>query len=495
MKNPIIVAIETMALQKSLSPDLLFHAMEDAFSSVASKSIHPSENGDLRANIDRATGELHLKLVWEVIADSNDAPKPNQIPYSKASAEYPGINIGDEIEEEIDNPELSRIAYHQARQILTRIVREADRNRIADGYAKHINTIFSGKVKRVTRELVLVEIEEGIDGVLSRKDMLERDIFRVGDRIRALLTEVNPDRNAMLKLSRIEPQFVIELFKQEVPECNEGTIQIKAAAREPGVRAKIAVKSNDIRVDPVGACIGMRGSRIQTVTNELNGERIDIIQWDDDIAQLTINALLPAHILSITIHESGKAMDIAVHPDQLASTIGKNGQNIRLASQLVGWQLNVMTQEQAESRLQTRKALLLTLFKDTLDVDDDVSDILIREGYSSLDEIISASVHELSRIKEFDEDLAQALIERAQQAMVRQAIMGENCEASDLHELDEMTAEIALKLIENEIRTKDDLAELAVDELCDIVNIDEKIAASLILAARQDWFEDPKESK
>lgn len=489
MKNAIIIAIETMAQQKLLSQDLLFNAMEDAFASVASKSMGTGEPSEMRAHIDRKTGELQLKMVWEVIADESTVCRPNQIPYSKALAEYADINVGDEIEEVMDNPDLSRIAYHQARQILTRIVREADRNRISEGYKKRINTIFGGKVKRVTREHILVEIEEGIDGVLSRKDMLERDIFRVGDRIRALLVRVTPERNTMLELSRTEPEFIIELFKQEVPECNEGAVQIKAAARDPGSRAKLAVKSNDVRIDPVGACIGMRGSRIQTVTNELNGERIDIILWDDDIAQLTINALAPAHIQSISIHEPSRSMDIAVLPDQLASAIGKGGQNIKLASQLVGWQLNIMTQSQAENRSKTRTVLLMKLFTEALDVDEDVSGVLIREGYNSLDEIVSASIHELSSIKEFDEDIAHALIDRAQQALVRHAITGENCEMSDLHELENMSADVAQKLIENKIYTKDDLAELAVDELCELIQIEEALAAELILAARQDWFE------
>lgn len=494
MKNPIIIAIETMATQKLLSQDLLFNAMEDAFSSVANKSLHSEEN-NLRAHIDRSTGDLQLKMVWEVVSDDLPDLASHQIAYSHALKDYADINIGDEIEEIIDNPELSRIAYHQARQILTRIVREADRNRIAESYVQRINSIFNGKVKRVTREHILVEIEEGVDGVLSRKDMLERDIFRIGDRIRSLLVEVTPERNALLKLSRITPEFIIELFKQEVPECNEGAIQIKAAARDPGSRAKIAVKSNDVRIDPVGACIGMRGSRIQTVTNELNGERIDVILWDDDIAQLTINALSPASIHSISINESGKSMDIAVQSDQLASAIGRSGQNIRLASQLVGWQLNVMTQDQAENKFKTRNILITNLFKEALDIDEDITSVLIKEGYSSLDEIVSASVSELSQISEFDEDIAHALIDRAQQALIRQAITGENCEISDLHEIESMSADIAEKLIANKINSKDDLAELAVDELCDIISIDEELAGTLIIAARQGWFEDPKESK
>lgn len=494
MNKAIVLAIETMANQKSLSKELLFNAMEDALTLVASKSLQLGEQHGLKASINRQTGELELRIIWEVVSDETTIENSNQMHYSKAKADYSDINVGDEIEEIIHNPELSRIAYHQARQILTRIVREADRNRIAESYIKRINTIFTGKVKRVTREHVLVEIEEGIDGILSRKDMMERDIFRVGDRARALLVEVNPERSAMLKLSRINPEFIIELFKQEVPECSDGVVQIKAAARDPGSRAKIAVKSNDTRIDPIGSCIGMRGSRIQTVTNELNGERIDIIMWDDDIAQLTINAMAPASIHSISINESTHSMDIAVKTDQLANAIGKNGQNIKLASQLVGWKLNVMTQEQAENRFKTRNLLLLKLFKEALDVDDDVANILIREGYGSLDEVISATISELSRIKEFDENIAQALTDRAKQAMVRQAITGENCEASNLHEIDGISAEIAQKLLENNINTKDDLAELDVDELCELIQISKDTAAEMILAARQDWFEDMRDN-
>lgn len=492
VKHPLVVAIETIALQKSLSEELLFSAMEDALTSVANKSA-PAELGfghnEIRASINRKTGELELRMFWEVVDDQHEDLKPHHIPLKQAQEKYGEVSVGDEIEELLDHPGLSRIDYHQTRQMLMRIVREADRNKIAEQYLKRIHTLFTGKVKRVTREHLLVEIDENVDGMLSRKDMLERDIFRVGDRIKSLLVEVASDRTPMLKLSRTAPQFIIELFKQEVPECSEGSVHIKAAAREPGVRAKIAVKSNDVRIDPVGACIGMRGSRIQTVTNELNGERIDVILWDDDVAQLTINALAPAQIRSLALNERDRSMDIAVDPEQLASVIGRGGQNIRLASQLVGWQLNVMTQAQAESRFKTRSLLLSVLFKEALDVDDDVAGVLMREGYTSLDEIIAASVHELSSIPEFDEDIAHALIDRAKQAMVRHAITGAPVEVSDLHELEDMTPEIAQQCLEKNIYAQEDLAELAVDELCELIGIDEALAAKLILAARQTWFE------
>ena len=493
--NPLVIAIETMALQKSLSQDLLYHAMEDALSTVACKNLTGDEQISIRASIDRETGDLILKKTWEVVDDSVIDYAPDQIPLRDALLEYPGISVGDQIEEIIDKPDLSRIAYNHARQVLMRIVRDADRERIAENYRKRLHTIIHGKVKRVTREHIIVEIEESIDGTLSRKDMLDRDIFRIGDRIKSLLVEVSTDKSSMLKLSRITPEFLIELFKQEVPECHDGAVHIKAAAREPGVRAKIAVKTNDARIDPVGACIGMRGSRIQSVTNELNGERIDVILWNDDIAQLTINALSPAVIQSISINESKHSMDLAVPTDQLASAIGKNGQNIKLASQLVGWKLNVMTPSQAENRQKTRHMLIKEVFISSLDVDDEIAEILIRDGYSSLEEIVSASVHELAMIDEFDEDLAYALIERAKQAVVRQAISGENYTISNLHELEGMTTEIAHTLLQHNIHDKHELAELAVDELCDIVPIDEVQAAALILEARRDWFDDHKESE
>lgn len=496
VRNPLVMAIETMALQKSLSQELLFHAMEDALASVASKSMHPeNHHTPIRAHIDRTSGEITLKRVWEVVDDAISEHTDAQIPLRQAIVEYPGINVGDQIEEIIDNPDLSRIDYHQARQVLMRILREADRERVAENYRKRLNTIINGKVKRVTREYVLIEIEEGVDGMLSRKDMLDRDIFRVGDRIKSLLVEVSVDKSSLLKLSRITPEFLIELFKQEVPECSDGAVHIKAAAREPGVRAKIAVKSNDSRIDPVGACIGMRGSRIQSVTNELNGERIDIILWNDDIAQFTINALAPAIIESITINESKHSMDIAVPADQLASAIGKNGQNIKLASQLVGWQLHVMSQSQAENRQKTRHMLLSEVFKNSLDVDHDIANILIREGYSSLEEVVSSSIHELSGIQEFDEDIASALVDRAKQAILRQAISGENYSMSNLHELEGINSDIAQTLLKNNITTKDDLGELSVDELCDIIDIDATHAAALILEARREWFEGEKESE
>ena len=496
MNKQMIDIVTAVAQQKDISVDVIFRALEESLSSVIGKQISATCPATITVNIDRTTGETEITRLWEITSDDYEEINPViHVPLSDAQQDYEDISVGDNIEEKLDGEKFSRIAYHQAKQVLTRIVRDAKRLKIAEKYQDQVGQILHGKVKHVNNKEIRVEITEEVDGILPRRNLIDREIFRVNDRISTLLTDVSVERGALLQLSRTHPHFVSELFKTEVPEIADGTIQIKACSRDPGSRAKIAVKTNDGRIDPIGACIGMRGSRVQAVTSELNGERIDVVNWDDDPAQLTINVLAPAQIKSISVNEDDHSMDIAVEEDQMAQVIGRSGQNILLASQLVGWELNVMSETDAQEKSAIRKDLIKELLITALDVDEDIADIFIREGYNSVDEIANGRIMDLASIEEFDENIAEALIDRAKQSLVSQAITGEQKQISDLYRIKGMTKDIAKALISNNITNIDQLADLSTDELQDICQVDDELGGKIIMAARSSWFDTDKDEE
>ena len=496
MNKQMIDIVTAVAQQKDISVDVIFRALEESLSSVIGKQISAACPATITVNIDRTTGETEITRLWEITSDDYEEINPViHVPLSDAQQDYEDISVGDNIEEKLDGEKFSRIAYHQAKQVLTRIVRDAKRLKIAEKYQDQVGQILHGKVKHVNNKEIRVEITEEVDGILPRRNLIDREIFRVNDRISTLLTDVSVERGALLQLSRTHPHFVSELFKTEVPEIADGTIQIKACSRDPGSRAKIAVKTNDGRIDPIGACIGMRGSRVQAVTSELNGERIDVVNWDDDPAQLTINVLAPAQIKSISVNEDDHSMDIAVEEDQMAQVIGRSGQNILLASQLVGWELNVMSETDAQEKSAIRKDLIKELLITALDVDEDIADIFIREGYNSVDEIANGRIMDLASIEEFDENIAEALIDRAKQSLVSQAITGEQKQISDLYRIKGMTKDIAKALISNNITNIDQLADLSTDELQDICQVDDELGGKIIMAARSSWFDTDKDEE
>jgi N utilization substance protein A len=450
---------------------------------------------DVRVEIDQATGDYVTFRRWLVSADDAEIENPAaEITLSQAKARgVTEIAEGDYIEEEMPSIEFGRIAAQTAKQVIVQKVREAERAKVADAFAGRVNQIVNGTVKKVTRDNVIVDLGQNAEGLLKREDMIPRENFRIGDRVRALLYEVQQQaRGPQMLLSRSRPQMLVELFRIEVPEIGEDIIQIKSVARDPGSRAKIAVKTNDGRIDPIGACVGMRGSRVQTVSEELNGERVDIVLWDDNPAQLVINAMAPAEVESIVVDEESQTMDIAVKEEQLSQAIGRSGQNVRLASELCGWTLNVMSEAEATAKSEAESETVLSVFIRELDVDEDMAAILVEEGFTTLEEIAYVPAQELLTIEGFDEDIVDALRERAKDALLSRALSGDTVEkspAADLLALEGMSETIANALAAREIITQEDLAECGVDEICDIDGITEEKAAELIMAARAPWFE------
>lgn len=497
----ILYVAEAVSNEKGVAKDIIFKAIETALEMVTRKHHHNNEI-DVRVSIDQKTGDYETFRRWEVIEDFEPGNEPEeyfpdrQITLTEAKKQNPNAKVGMFIEEPMESVEFGRIAAQMAKQIIVREVRSAERNRVADIYRELIGTIITANVRKTTRDAIILDVNNNIESVLPREEILPKETFRVGDRVRAYLYDVKSDpKGPQLCLSRTRKEMLVELFKIEVPEINDGTIEIKAAARDPGSRSKVAVKTNDGRIDPVGACVGMRGSRVQAVSNELGGERIDIILWDDNPAQLVINAMAPAQVASIVVDEDTHTMDIAVKEEQLSQAIGRNGQNVRLASELTGWKLNVMTESEAATKSEKESKKLLQMFVDNLDIDEDVATVLIQEGFSNLEEVAYVPLEELTAIEGFDEEIASELQNRAQDALLTKAIvteekLGELQPAEDLLEIPGMTREIAILLASHKILTREDLAEQAVDDLTDIEGIDAKTAGELIMAARAHWFED-----
>jgi len=431
--------------------------------------------------------------------DAMEQPE-RQITLSAAQYDNPELQVGDFVEEQIESIAFGRIAAQTAKQVIVQKVREAERAQVVEAYKNRIGELVMGVVKRVERGNVYLDLGNNADAIIPREEMIPREPVRPGDRIRGYLKEINTEvRGPQLFVSRTNPRFLIELFKLEVPEVGEGLIEIVGASRDPGLRAKIAVKSNESRIDPVGACVGMRGSRVQAVSNELAGERVDIVLWDENVAQFVINAMSPAEVESIVVDEDSHTMDIAVNEDQLSQAIGRGGQNVKLASELTGWNLNVMSETEAEEKSEAEAERIQKLFMDALDVDEEVAAILVQEGFSSVDEVAYVPVSEMMAIEEFDEDIVEELRGRAKDVLLTRAISNEETltsvePADDLKEMEGMNLDLAYKLAQNGVVTMEDLAEQSVDELLSIdESMGEEHAAQLIMKAREPWFAEQSE--
>lgn len=493
MSREIKLVVDSIANEKGVDKSVIFEAIEQALATVAAKRY--DEDVDVRVAIDPETGDYDTFRFWTVLPDDAEIEEPGkQIPLSKAKEIDEELEIGDVVEEQVDSPEFGRIAVQQAKQVITQKVREAERTKVADQFAERIGEILTGVVKKVARDHILLDLGENAEGILLKEEMIPREAVRVNDRLRAYLYEVNRERRGpLLLLSRTRPEMLVELFRIEVPEIAEEVIEIKAAARDPGSRAKIAVKTNDGRIDPQGACIGMRGSRVQAVSSELNGERVDVILWDDNPAQLVINAMAPAEIASIVVDEESHSMDLAVNEDQLSQAIGRNGQNVRLASELTGWTLNVMSESDAQTKSSDEGEVTKKLFMENLDVDEDLANILIAEGFSTLEEVAYVPAEEMEEIEEFDEDIVKELQERARDVLLTKELaneegLGDVKPEDDLLEMEGMDRELAYRLAKHGILCREDLAEKSVDDVLEIEGMDEKLAAKLIMKAREPWF-------
>ncbi|HET9032582.1 MAG TPA: transcription termination factor NusA [Dokdonella sp.] len=492
MSKELLLVVDAVANEKGVPRDVIVEAMEAALASAAKKR-YPDEEVLARVAIDNVTGEYETFRRWEVVADDIVMESPDwQIRLMDAVDVVEGIEVGDYIEEQIENPEFGRIAAQAAKQVIVQRVREAERAQIVDAYSDRVGELITGIVKRVERGNLYIDLGGNAEAFISRDKTIPREAVRAGDRVRGYLYEVRSEpRGPQLFISRTAPEFMIELFKLEVPEVGQGLVEIKACARDAGDRAKIAVLAHDHRTDPIGACIGMRGSRVQAVSNELNGERIDIVLWNENNAQFVINAMAPAEVQSIIVDEEKHSMDIAVAEDKLSQAIGRGGQNVRLASKLSGWQLNVMTADQVREKSESEQEAARTLFVDKLEVDNEIAQILVQEGFSTVEEIAYVPTAELLAIDGFDEDIVEELRARARDALLMDALaveegIDEHKPADDLLELESMDESLAYEMAQHGIITRENLADLATDELVELAieGIDEERAAALIMAAR-----------
>jgi N utilization substance protein A len=495
MSKEMLMVVDAVANEKGVARGVIFEAMEAALASAAKKR-YADQDVAMRVSINRNTGEYQTFRRWEVVADDVVMESPDrQERLMDAIERNPDIQVGEFIEEQVENAEFGRIAAQAAKQVIVQRVREAERAQVVDAYRDRIGELVTGIVKRVERGAVYLDLGGNAEAFIARDKAIPRENVRAGDRVRGYLYDVRLEaRGPQLFVSRTAPEFMMELFKLEVPEVGQGLVTIMGCARDPGDRAKIAVKANDHRTDPIGACIGMRGSRVQAVSNELNGERVDIILWNENPAQFVINAMAPAEVQSIIVDEDKHSMDVAVAEDKLSQAIGRGGQNVRLASKLTGWQLNVMTQAQVQQKSEAEQEAARLLFVEKLEVDAEIASILVQEGFSSIEEIAYVPESELLAVEEFDEDIVAELRARARDALLTQMIAAEedlesHKPADDLLSLEGMDEATAYALAERGIRTQEDLAELAADEITDIEGMDAERAAALILAARAPWFQ------
>ncbi|AIR69357.1 transcription termination factor NusA [Dickeya fangzhongdai] len=491
MNKEILAVVEAVSNEKAVPREKIFEALETALATATKKKYE--QEIDVRVCIDRKTGDFDTFRRWQVV---NEVTQPTrEITLEAAQFEEPSVDLGGYIEDQIESVTFDRITTQTAKQVIVQKVREAERAMVVDQFREQEGEIVTGVVKKVNRDNITLDLGSNAEAVIGREDMLPRENFRPGDRIRGVLYAVRPEaRGAQLFVSRSRPEMLIELFRIEVPEIGEEVIEIKAAARDPGSRAKIAVKTNDKRIDPVGACVGMRGARVQAVSSELGGERIDIVLWDDNPAQFVINAMAPADVASIVVDEDKHTMDIAVEAGNLAQAIGRNGQNVRLASQLSGWELNVMTIEDLQAKHQAEAHAAIDIFTKHLDIDEEFATALVEEGFSSLEELAYVPIHELQEIDGLDEETIEALRERAKAALTTLALANEENRGSgqpaeDLLNLSGLSRELAFKLAARGVCTLEDLAEQGVDDLADIEGLDETQAGELIMAARNIcWF-------
>ncbi|MGS2719992.1 transcription termination factor NusA [Paraglaciecola aestuariivivens] len=494
MNKEILLVAEAVSNEKQVPREKIFEALEFAIAS-ATKKKNEGEI-EVRVSIDRETGHFDTFRRWLVVPDDHEQEHPMaEMSISAAQMDEPDIQLGDYVEEQIESIAFDRITTQTAKQVIVQKVREAERDQVLAEYEDRVGELVTGTVKKVNRDNVIIDLGNNAEGVIYRDDMLPRETFRPGDRVRGLLYVIRPEaRGAQLFISRTHPDMLVELFRIEVPEIAEETLDIKAAARDPGSRAKIAVKTNDKRLDPVGACVGMRGSRVQAVSGELGGERVDIVLWDDNPAQFVINAMAPAEVASIVVDEDKKSMDVAVESDNLAQAIGRSGQNVRLASQLTGWELNVMTVEDLTAKHQEENAKVLSVFTAGLDIDEDFASVLVDEGFTTLEEIAYVPINELLEIEGLDEEMVEELRERARATLTTRALATEETlEAAEPKEellnLEGMDRHVAYMLASRGITDLEGLAEQGTDEIADIEELSEEKAGELIMAARNIvWF-------
>ena len=496
MSKEILLLVDALAREKNVGKEIVFAALESALASATKKRIH--DEADVRVAIDRETGEFESFRRWLVVSDETPEQaeaefNPElQIRLTDAQKQVPDVQLDEYIEEALEPIEFGRIGAQAAKQVILQKIRDAEREQVLADFLERKEHIVSGAIKRIERGNAMVDVGR-MEAVLPRDQTIPKENVRVGDRVRAYLMKVERgSRGPQLILSRTAPEFIMKLFELEVPEIEDGLLEIKSAARDPGVRAKIAVKSNDPRIDPIGTCVGMRGSRVQAVTNELAGERVDIVLWSPDPAQFVIGALAPADVTSIVVDEDSHSMDVVVDEDNLAIAIGRAGQNVRLASELTGWTINLMTVEESQQKAEQEHAHIRNLFIEKLDVDEEVANILIEEGFSTIEEVAYVPLQEMQEIEAFDEDTVNELRNRARNVLLTEAIVDEeqleNVE-EDLLNLEGMDKPLAAKLARANVRTRDDLADLAVDELVELSGIDDDRAKNLITTARAHWFQ------
>ena len=490
MSREMLLLVDALAREKNVAKEIVFGALELALASATKKRIH--DEAEVRVSIDRNTGNYDSFRRWQVVADNEYVNEYLQVPLSDAQKDDPEVEAGDYLEEPLEPIDFGRIGAQAAKQVILQKIRDAEREQILSDFLSRGEHIVSGTIKRMERGNAIIEAGK-IEALLPRDQMIPKENLRIGDRIKAYMLRI--DRNArgpQIILSRTAPEFVIKLFEMEVPEISDGLMELKACARDPGMRAKIAVKSNDPRVDPIGTCVGLRGSRVTAVRNEIGGENIDIVLWSADPAQFVIGALSPAEVSSIVVDEEKHAMDVVVDEDNLAIAIGRSGQNVRLASELTQWTINLMTQDESAKRSEAEHAVTRITFMEKLDIDEELADLLIDEGFSSLEEVAYVPLAEMLEIDGLDEEIVNELRNRARNVLLTEAIATEEKlenVSEDLIGLEGMSKELAAKLAEHDVKTRDDLAELAVDELTEMTGIDDERAKELILKARAHWFE------
>ena len=490
MNRELLMLVDAISREKSVEPEVVFGAVEAALAS-ATKKLYEGEV-DIRVSIDRETGAYETFRRWHVVPDEAGLQQPEaEILHFEAKEQIDDIEVGDYLEESVESVPIGRIGAQAAKQVILQKIRDAEREQLLNDFLSRGDKIFTGTVKRLDKGDLIVESGR-VEGRLKRSEMIPKENLRTGDRVRAMMVEIDPTlRGPQIMLSRSAPSFMVELFRQEVPEIEQSLLEIKSCARDPGSRAKIAVVSHDKRVDPIGTCVGVRGSRVNAVNTELAGERVDIVLWSEDPAQFVIGALAPANVQSIVVDEEKHAMDVVVDEENLAIAIGRGGQNVRLASELTGWRINIMTAEESAAKQAEESNAIRSLFVDKLDVDEEVADILIGEGFTSLEEVAYVPLQEMLEIESFDEETVQELRARAKNALLTMEIAREERVeevSQDLRDMEGLTPDLIAKLSEGGVHTRDDLADLAVDELTEMTGVDEAQAKALIMKAREHWF-------
>lgn len=489
MSKEILLLVDALAREKNVDRETVFGALELALASATKRRFR--EESDVRVAIDRESGDYRAFRRWTIVPEEEFTDSGIHMLIDEVQSERPEAAFGDVVEEELEPEDFGRIGAQTAKQVILQKIRDAEREQILNDFLERQEHLVTGTIKRMERGNAIIESGR-LEAMLPREQMIPKENLRVGDRVRGFLHKIDRTaRGPQLMLSRIAPEFLVKLFELEVPEIEEGLLEIKAAARDPGSRAKIAVKSNDSRIDPIGTCVGMRGSRVQAVTQELAGERVDIVLWSQDPAQFVINALMPAEVSSIVVDEDTHSMDVVVDEENLAQAIGRTGQNVRLATELTGWTLNLMTESESAEKQQQEAADVKSLFMAKLDVDEEVAEILVQEGFSTLEEVAYVPINEMLEIEAFDEDTVNELRARARNALLTQAIASEEqveTMAQDLLSLQGMDDQTARVLAAKGIHTQEDLADLAVDDLVELTQMDSERAKQLIMTARAPWF-------